>query len=755
MANFGPGSDDIGWGAWLVIALYLLSTLAFGFVAFIRGRRNSTETARAAKSRGGDGDGDPGVLQQHFLAGRGLGRVLLTMSQLASAFSGFTLVGIPAEAYRRGFFALRWMPVIVFVVFVAVIVSPRIVLLTRKRGYLSPSDFFADRYRSFVLHKLVSLTFLVSLSIFTVAQFSAMGTTVEGLSNGRISSLVGAAALSVLLLLYEAMGGLTAVALTDTLQGFLLLLGFGLMLVFIQQRGGVTPVVEAQKAVLARVPGPEENAMFALFATAGLGSVLRPEHMSRTMASKNQRATRTALIVLGIAPFVCSLPAVLLGVTARDLLGGNLGEDESSAVFSLFVKRVMLGGPGWYLGGALLLAASIAAIMSTADSGLIVLSLLISADFVRPLLRPSERTLKIISTAISVCFAGLSILLSELPGVSLEALWGLQQEMIIQAMPAFVFGMYTTWARAGPITLGLCAGLGVTAVMAAWKGWREGPGALASLTPGYWGLALNVLTVGISHLLLSGVERCRGRGADERTAVWERSKIQGGNEAENEKEGEIQTGAGGTAGECQKTGEKELDDSDVDFDPLARHSSGSVYGTSLVGDHLPSSLVGLRVEAQGMEPSNFPAVTLPLLAVLLLCSGLFFSSAEQGDVAPLVGGLPDFAFFFLILLSVGSLGTIALSLFLWDVSDKGGDTHSQTLTESAGGGPVADHEDCTERRWSDQSGNERGAEASAEESQSVEGAGSGGKGPDKEEVGKDQPGATGPVCVRNGDSLSD
>uniref|UniRef100_A0A0G4HUP1 Sodium/solute symporter n=1 Tax=Chromera velia CCMP2878 TaxID=1169474 RepID=A0A0G4HUP1_9ALVE len=676
MAGADSDSSDIGWGAWLIIGLYLASTLVVGFVAFRRGRR-SAETGQSGKSGGGDGGG---ILQQHFLAGRGLGIVVLTMTQLATVFSGYTLVGVPAEAYRRGFYSLRWAATLSYIVFLTVIISPRLQLLSRERNYLSPSDFFADRFRNFILHKIISLTLLASLALYTVAQFTAMGTTVEGMSNGKISSLVGAASLTVLLLLYEALGGLTAVAFTDTMQGFLMLLGFALMLAYIQSRGGVAPIVEAQRAELARVPSAAENAGFSLFSAAGMGSVLYPHWLNRTMASKSQKTTRGALLVLAVAPFVCMLPALLMGITAREVIGDSLDERQSDAVFSLFVRRVMMEGPGWYLGGSLLLAASIAAIMSTADSGLIVISLLVCGDFVRPLCRPSDRTLKIISTLTSVGFASLSILLSELPGVSLEALWGLQQEIIMQAMPAFVLGMYTHWARGGPILLGLCLGLALTAALIGWRGWREGPGGVSLMTPGYFGLALNVAVMGGAHLAIWMMERTKGikkegevkrgrrRGRTQLIPTDQKTRVElGGGVHVNVEGGERE----GESGKRETLGEGSLRESQIvaedEKDPLAEHSRGSVYGMDLKGDHMPSSLVGLRVEMQGKEPAGFPQITLPLLVVLGL-SGLFFSAAGEGEIAPLIAGLPDFAFFFVMLTTVVALGTIGMVVFFWDVS---------------------------------------------------------------------------------------
>uniref|UniRef100_A0A0G4H4F6 Sodium/solute symporter n=1 Tax=Chromera velia CCMP2878 TaxID=1169474 RepID=A0A0G4H4F6_9ALVE len=636
---FAPAEDDIGWGAWTIIALYLMSTLIAGFIAFQRSRK--------AKAQG-----QSGGLHQHFLAGGGLGVVVLAMTKLATVFSGYTLVGVPAEAYRTGFTSFRWLSGILFVAYISIIVAPRLQLLTKVRGYLSPTDFFADRYRSFFLHKLVSLTFLVPLACYTVAQFKAMGTTVEGISNGRISSFLGASALTVLLLLYESLGGLTAVALTDTVQGFLMLSGFALMLAYIQSHGGIGPVVENNAAHFATPLTVEGNMGFSLFSGAFLGSVLYPHWMMRTMASKNPQTTRFAILVLALSPFLCTLPACLLGVKAYEMFP-DLDKNQSAAVFSLFVKKVMFEGPGWYLVGALLLATSIAAIMSTADSGLIVISLLVTVDFVKPLARPSDRALKIVSTTMSVCFACLSILLSELPGVSLAGLWGLQQELIMQIMPAFILGVFTKWAHAVPVTAGLCAGLALTAALTVRSFTEEGP--VGRVYPGFWGIALNVLVLGATHIALQ--KRTQAMVADGGASLSSPNVI---SESTIGSEGE--TGAGGQSW----------------ADPLSVHSRGSVYGTDLKGSHMPSKLVGFRLGGERREPADYPLLMVSLL-VLMGLSGFFFVGETDGSgLAEIRAGLPLFVLIFLIILSVACVGIIISALLLWNVS-----THPYVLEKEA------------------------------------------------------------------------
>ena len=75
------------------------------YVAFIMGiavyifAQNKKKTAAF-------GDGE--VVSDHFLAGRNTPAVLLVLTTFSTVFSGYTMIGVPDEAYEYGFFALRW-----------------------------------------------------------------------------------------------------------------------------------------------------------------------------------------------------------------------------------------------------------------------------------------------------------------------------------------------------------------------------------------------------------------------------------------------------------------------------------------------------------------------------------------------------------------------------------------------------------------------------------------------------------------------
>ena len=93
------------------IGLYLAIPLYLGVMglAALKAWRAGQRRAAAAVARDGVLTVD-GEMSSHFLGGRSFGVFVTTMTLFASLFSGYTVIGIPNEAYTRGWYAARWLP---------------------------------------------------------------------------------------------------------------------------------------------------------------------------------------------------------------------------------------------------------------------------------------------------------------------------------------------------------------------------------------------------------------------------------------------------------------------------------------------------------------------------------------------------------------------------------------------------------------------------------------------------------------------
>ena len=256
--------------------------------------------------------------EDYYLAGRGQGLVVTTLTIMATMFSSAAMLGIPGVIYRDGAsfisFALN-LPLSGAAVYV---LGNRIRLLGRARGYVTPADMISDYYgNSAALRVLVALIgVLLRHSLHHHADqaggllASTMFPDVENAFGW------GTAALSMVTLAYILIGGMRSVAWTDVIQGTLLLGGMlvaGLATVFAM--GGIGEFfhkVSELPAESLSVPGPSDahspSRMFTVCLFASLGTMVHPGQWMRYYSADSGKTLRRAALIFAICcPFASSL----------------------------------------------------------------------------------------------------------------------------------------------------------------------------------------------------------------------------------------------------------------------------------------------------------------------------------------------------------------------------------------------------------------------------------------------------------------
>lgn len=430
------------------------------------------------------GEKSKSAVDDQYLAGRGLGPAVLGVSVCASMFSGYTVIGIPAEAFSNGFSAWRWIGSCTFISLVYMAYSPRLYRLAKVKGYNSVLDVVKDRYqlaKFSPLYWTLILVYMFPCFIYTWNQFVAFSNTVHALSGKTIPHVVGSFGLCIMLVAYEVVGGLRAVAWTDLLQGCVLASGsvgfliyFGSGMIY----GGVTEVTES---LLETDPGhvtvmdASKSMSWAEFwIGVGFQRALFPDYVARVMAAKSEKTLRTAQLVLLAAPFFVQFPLCFVGLAGRVV---HPETENSKAIFSLVVLDVINSGALGRIFGSLSLAASLAAIMSTADSCLIAVSHMITLDVLKPLVGDGEQTEEQdkklltygrgVTLGLAVVCAAFTVLF---PNVNLSSMIQFQSAILAQVFPAMVLGLYFPQLSEISVLCGLIVGeiLGVGFQLAKW-----------------------------------------------------------------------------------------------------------------------------------------------------------------------------------------------------------------------------------------------------------------------------------------------
>jgi sodium/proline symporter len=330
-------------------------------------------------------------LSDYILGGRKLGSLVAALSAGASDMSGWLLLGLPGYAYVAGLEAI-WigLGLLVGIWCNWKLVAARLRRYTELAGNsLTLPDFFEQRFQdtSRLLRIISAFLILFFFLIYTSAGLVAGGKLFASVFGLPYQWAVVTGALAIVI--YTFLGGFLAVSLTDVIQALLMVLALALVpVIALQQSGGLgntlTELTRSNSSFLnpfTSVTGEalSMTAVVSLLAW-GLGYFGQPHILARFMAikdvSKVARARRIAIVWSAIS----MVGALLAGISGKAYFVEILADSEK--VFILLVESLfhpVIAG--------ICLAAILSAIMSTADSQLLVAASALTEDFYKALLR--------------------------------------------------------------------------------------------------------------------------------------------------------------------------------------------------------------------------------------------------------------------------------------------------------------------------------------------------------------------------------
>ena len=472
------GLIAFGPGALVVIVLYLVSMLGIGWLGRMRRQSNS--------------------LADFYLAGRSMGLAVLFLTLYATQYSGNTLFGYTGKAYRVGF---GWTVSVLFMFSIIVgylLFAPRLVILARKRGFITPGDFISYRFGSSFLTIATTVLMIYALCNYTLAQLKAMGAAVEGLTDGSIPSSYGIVGLALIMVVYETLGGMRSVAWTDAIQGVVLLTGFAILLFVIPRLGGglsvVTETVGRLDPAKVQAPSLEACATWMSYVVLlGAGAAIYPQAIQRLYAGRSVRVLKRSLAVMAFMPLTTTAIALICGLTGLVVLPGLEGVETDQILPRLCAQIMVASAAGYWL-VVVVFAAALAALMSTADSALLSISSMFTRDLYQAHIRPgsSQEELTAVGKVCSWVAVVILVVVAIATEKTLIRLLELKFEVLIQVVPCFLLGLYWKSLRTGAVIAGLLAGVCV-ALGLTWAGHARVLGFHAGVV----GLGVNLLICGV------------------------------------------------------------------------------------------------------------------------------------------------------------------------------------------------------------------------------------------------------------------
>jgi Na+/proline symporter len=249
--------------------------------------------------------------------------------------------------------------------------------------------------------------------IYLAAQVVAIKQTFNSIFEINPDSIYPVIIIMVLILIFEWAGGLSSVVLTDAIQALIMVVSFvSIPIVLTKNFGGwkdLDPATYA-KPEFYQTPTKDQQWDFWQFSLVNFSFFTLPHFVQRVYAARDLNSLKAGYYVIAVGPWYTSLVGVFMGTVGVMLLANDDGTPKvSTSPFTDIIEAIMnLGGFAKGL-GVIIITASLAAIMSTADSLIIAISQLITAEIIYPL-KPDSTPYSIawygrFTSLISVAFA--------------------------------------------------------------------------------------------------------------------------------------------------------------------------------------------------------------------------------------------------------------------------------------------------------------------------------------------------------------
>jgi sodium/proline symporter len=320
-------------------------------------------------------------LSEFFLAGRKLKHFVVALSAVASGRSAWLLLGVTGMAFTIGAPAV-WAVTgyITAEVFMFVFLGKRLRRYTAMMNNLTLPDFFESRFKdkSNVLRILSVSIILIFMISYVASQFEAGGKAFS--TSFGVSETSGILVTAVIVLLYTVLGGFLAVSLTDMIQAFFMIFALLILpIVAVVNAGGWGEILAILQNFNPKFLNPFAYAVGGIvgFLGIGLGSPGNPHILVRYMSVADPKALRKSCVIGTLWNVLMAWGAVFIGLVGRayylkpEALPGGDPENLFPFLASAHLHPILLG---------IITASILAAIMSTADSQLLVASSGITRD---------------------------------------------------------------------------------------------------------------------------------------------------------------------------------------------------------------------------------------------------------------------------------------------------------------------------------------------------------------------------------------
>jgi SSS family solute:Na+ symporter len=317
-------------------------------------------------------------VQDWLVAGRRVGPLVVAMSYGATFISAVAIIGFAGQAQIFGM-QLLWLSVlniIVGILIAFIIFGNRTRVMSKTLQALTFTELLGKRFNSRFIQGFGGAVIAIFIIAYSAAVFKGTASLIQGTFGTSYQTSI--IVFTVIVAAYVLLGGLFAVMWTDTVQGFIMVIGLGILLAIVWiQLGGPIHANEALAALGPTAQAPNgltsvspwlSNSFMAvssLIFGVGIGVLAQPQLAVRFMTAKNTRAIRRGIPIGVVFIFLTTYVAFTVGALSNVIFKNN-GIAIPTNVDLVMPTLINSLFPVWFV--YLFLFAVLSASMSTASS---------------------------------------------------------------------------------------------------------------------------------------------------------------------------------------------------------------------------------------------------------------------------------------------------------------------------------------------------------------------------------------------------
>ncbi len=315
---------------------------------------------------------------EYFIGNRSMGGFVLAMTVIATYTGASSFLGGPGVAYKLGLGWVLLASIQIPTAFLTLgILGKKLAVISRKIDGITINDFLRARYQNKWVVIMSSTAILLFFMAYMVVQVIGGARLFEVLTG--LDYTVGLVIFGFSIIFYTVFGGFKTVAITDAIQGVIMLITSIILFFVLKEAGGgmrniMKTIYEIDPNLLTPSSGGAITKPFIMsfWVLVGVGLLGLPQTTIRCMGFKDSRSLHRAMVigtfVVGFLMIMMHLIGVMgIAIIPNEQLGDKVIPILAIRNLSPVLLGVFIGGP-------------LAAIMSTVDSLLIQTSSTIVKD---------------------------------------------------------------------------------------------------------------------------------------------------------------------------------------------------------------------------------------------------------------------------------------------------------------------------------------------------------------------------------------